>query len=135
MKLLAFNWNPTDRQLRQFGFIAWAFIPMICWFWTHQWSSTLYSLLAGFVIALLGTVAPRALKPVFLTLSILTFPIGLVLSELALLFLYFGIFLPIGIVFRITKRDALLLKFDRSSKTYWIATKVTKKPASYFRQS
>jgi len=134
MKLLDFNWKPSDQQLRQFGMIFLFFAPLLCWFWTHRLDATLWSLFAGLAIAMVGVVRPRILKPIFVVFSLISFPIGLLMSELALLFLFFAILLPIGIIFRLTKRNTLRMRIDRKSTTYWLPRKNSKKPESYFRQ-
>ena len=43
----------------------------------------------------------------FWSRSVLTIPIGLVVGEILMALIYFGLFLPMAIVFRITGRDAL----------------------------
>lgn len=41
------------------------------------------------------------------------------IGELAMLLIYFGCFLPIGLVFRVVKYDALKLDLEESKTTYW----------------
>lgn len=135
MKLLDFNWTPTDRQLKQFGCICAAFLPLVAWIWSRSVQVMLGGVGIGMVIAIVGLVIPKFLKPLFVAFSMLTFPIGLALSELSLLFFYFAILVPIGIVFRIQKRDAMKLKVDRKSTSYWELKKQPKSPSSYYRQS
>jgi hypothetical protein len=56
-------------------------------------------------------------------------------GELAMLLIYFGVFLPIGLLFRTAGRDALQRGFDRNRKSYWQVKKQPRDGASYFRQS
>jgi hypothetical protein len=56
-------------------------------------------------------------------------------GELAMLLIYFGVFLPIGLLFRAAGRDALQRRFDPSQNSYWQAKKQPHDIASYFRQS
>ena len=135
MKLIAINWHPNDRQLRQFGIICLVALPLVGWIWGAG-SSTLGVLAGiGLLLAVAGIVKPRILAPLFLGLTLVATPIGMVLGELAMLLIYFTIFLPIGLAFRLLKRDALRLKIDRDTASYWQAKKQPKNMASYYRQS
>lgn len=135
MKLVEVNWNPTNRQLRQFGIVCLFAPPLVGWL--SGGGGQLIGLLAmaGLLFAIAGAVRPRMMKPVFIALTIVAAPIGMVIGELAMLLVYFGVFLPIGIVFRVMNRDALQLRFDRRARTYWQAKKPPGGPADYYRQS
>ena len=135
MKLIEINWQPTDRQLRQFGMICLVALPAIAWLWGG--TATIITALAvtGLVLAMVGWAAPAMLKPVFLALTIAATPIGMVVGELAMLIIYYGVFLPFGLVFRILRRDSLELKIRRDQDSYWEAKKQPSDVASYYRQS
>lgn len=134
MKLFEINWNPTPRQLRQFGAIAGLVLPLVAWrcggapVVIGAWA------LAGAALAGLGWFVPRALRWPFLGLTLLALPIGLVVGELALLSIYFGVFLPIGLAFRLMRRDRLKLRLDRQAATYWERKPRPAGAASYYRQ-
>lgn len=134
-QLVEINWQPSDRQLRQFGLFAFLALPIIAWLWSRDTSYTAIAAIAGAVAAVLAMTVPQALKFVFLGLSLLTFPIGLVVSELIVMLIFFGVFLPIGLFFRITGRDNLQLNRDRGGVTYWRPKSPPKGVASYYRQS
>jgi len=42
------------------------------------------------------------------------------INPIAMAFLYFSTVVPLGLLMRLLKRDALRLKWDRVSDTYWI---------------
>jgi hypothetical protein len=70
------------------------------------------------VLGLIGVAYPRFMRPVFLLAMAVTRPIGHVISLLILGIIYFGIFTPLGLVFRAARRDPLgVLRKSRSS--YW----------------
>jgi hypothetical protein len=135
MKLVEINWQPDDKQLRQFALICLVALPAIAWFW----GASLFIIClvggTGIAIAGLGLLVPRLLKPVFVGFSLLAAPIGLVVGELAMLLIYFGVFLPFGICFKLIGRDALQLKLDRNCKSYWQPKKQPPSADSYYRQS
>lgn len=135
MSLIDINWSPSDRQLRQFGCIALVALPALGWLWGA--GSTLVGSLAaaGLVLAALGFVAPIALKPLFVGLSVVTMPIGMVVGEITMALVYYGVFVPIGLLLRLTGRDVLHKGLDRGGKTYWEPKKKPAGMASYYRQS
>jgi len=135
MKLVEINWRPSDHQLQQFGVICFFALPAIAWFWGASVSVIVTLATIGLAIALVGMIAPPALKHLFLSLSLVTTPIGVVVGELVMLAIYLGCFLPIGIVFRVLGRDALRLKLDRNATSYWESKKQPTSLASYFLQS
>jgi hypothetical protein len=135
VKLVEINWNPTDRQLRQFGAISTVLLPIVGLSWG---ASPVYSwALAGLgaTLAVVGWFYPRALKHLFVALTVATIPIGRVVGELAMLAIYLVVFLPIGLAFRLMRRDGLQLKFDRQAATYWQPKKQAAGVAGYYRQS
>ena len=136
MKLVEMNWAPTDRQLKQFGVIALVALPALAWFWSGG-NLTAVSICGGIgaLLAGVGLLAPRSLKPIFIGLCVLCIPIGIVVGELAMFLIYFGLFLPMSVLFRIMKRDRLQRKFDRQAETYWERKPQPSGAASYYRQS
>jgi hypothetical protein len=148
MKLVEINWRPSDRQLRQFGLISLVALPLLGWWFCGRpgitgWTSRqqyVVGLLAvvGGLLGCVGTVRPQLLRPVFLAAMIVALPIGLVIGELSLLLIYFGLFAPLALFFRLLGRDALERKIDRQAVTYWSPKANPAKPKgveSYYRQS
>ena len=135
MKLIEFNWSPTDRQLRQFGVICLFALPALSWLWGGGTTLVISLAVVGLFLAVAGLAAPVVLKPVFLAMTIVATPIGMVVGELAMRAIYFGVFLPIGLGFRIAKRDSLQLRLDQARDSYWETKKQPSNIASYYRQS
>lgn len=144
--LVQLQLRPDDRQLRQFGFFALVAFGILggIVLWKNglfgfdfgaRAQTVAYSLWAvGFVSALFSLVAPRANRPLFTALTLLAFPIGWVVSHLALAILFFGILTPVAIAFRILGRDALARAWDPNAKSYWTDLPQNAKPEDYFRQ-
>ena len=135
MALVNINWKPTNRQLRQFGAASVVALPAIAWLWNANTSVVGILALVGLCIAIIALVVPKAVKPIYLTLTILALPIGLVVGELSMLLIYYFLMLPIGIVFRLSRRDALQVAINRNAPTYWQAKKHPTGIGSYYRQS
>ena len=135
MAIVEMQWNPTTRQLRQFGIACAVVLPLIGLVWRFDVDTISVLTGIGVVLAAVGWVAPAALKPLFLVLSIAAIPLGFVVGEVALMLVYFLVFVPIGLVFRLRRRDALQIAPDRSADSYWAPKKQPRNVASYYRQS
>ena len=142
MKLIDLNWNPTDRQLRQFGVACLIFLLLIGWLTTGK-SRTLEAanlpllgglVALGLVLAVVSWIKPRAIKPLFVGASLAAMPIGLVVGELALILIYFLVFTPMALIFRLIGRDALQRQLDRSAKSYCQPKPQPRDAACYYRQ-
>ena len=134
MKLVEMNWHPTDRQLRQFGVIGLVMLPLLGWLWSSGVLGIGILAAVGLVLAALGLTYPQTLRPIFVGLSLVSLPIGWVVSELTLLVLFYGLFLPIGLLLRLLGRDPLDRKFDAQASSYWQPKKPPTDVGSYFRR-
>src|SRR5258708_6882234 len=135
MKLVEMNWNPTDRQLRQFGVIALVALPILGWMWRLPTGGIVGFGVAGLLAGTAAGICPRALKYPFVGLTLATLPIGLVVGEVAMLLVYLGIFTPVALGFRLCGRDALQRRFEPAASTYWQPKARAADPAAYLRQS
>ena len=134
MSLVKATWKANNRELRQFGVVTLVALPLLAYLWGG--STQVIGIAAGIgsVIAVTGLIWPRAINPVFLVLMAIAFPIGLVISELVLLLVFFGIFAPVGLFFRLIGRDALQRKLNKQAPTYWQQKKQPRDATSYLRQ-
>lgn len=137
------NWKdvtaPTSvTMLRQFGLLSLAvFGGWGAWrvYQGQQGTLTVGLIAAGVALGALGLVRPAALRPIFTGWMIIAFPIGWTVSRIVLGAMFFFLFAPLALIFRLIGRDALLLRrASRSAGSYW--SRVPEASAdSYFRQS
>ncbi|MCX5660300.1 MAG: SxtJ family membrane protein [Planctomycetota bacterium] len=147
MALMEINWRPSAKMLRQFGVVgaaALAALAAIAGFRhsllgihlsepiAHQVGQGLAWTAAAML--LLAIAAPRTLRPAYLLLTLVTLPIGWVVSHLLLAAIYFGIFTPVALLFRLIGRDALDRRIDPTAQTYWSPRKPVTDLKRYFRQ-
>lgn len=135
MAIFEINTQPADRQLKQFGMICVVAIPVAVWMWGGQSSALIVGGIAGVALGLVGLISPRLLKPVFVALVFLTFPIGLIVGELIMLTIYFGLFLPMALMFRIIGRDALQRRASTDAVSFWSPRTSPTSVRKYYQQS
>jgi hypothetical protein len=143
--LAKITWNPSDRQLRQFAICALVALPLVGWFVLGRTDPTTWSVSQVAVYSVFATLAlvggllawlrPRALKLAFLGATLATMPIGMVIGELLLLIIFFGIFTPVALLFGLLGRDALNRRFEPGAASYWSTKSQPADVQQYFRQS
>ncbi len=122
MSLVPINWRPDRKTLAEFSEFGMFFLGMVAaplaYFRGHATLAALFWV-AAVLGRLVGLVRPAWLRPVFLGLTLATWPIGWVVSNLALGLLYYAVITPIGLAIRLAGRDLLARKLDRAAETYW----------------
>ena len=76
-------------------------------------------LLIGGLILLLGLIYPAALRPVFILWMSFATSLGFIMTRIILGLIFFLIFSPIGLVFRLIKKDHLDEAIDHEAASYW----------------
>ena len=144
--LAELNLAPTQKQLRQFGFIALGAFALlggvILWrgglfgfdFGSSARAVTYVLWTLGGVSALLSVAWPPGNRPLYTALTLIAFPIGFVISHAVLALFFFGILTPVGLVFRLIGRDPLARRFEPDAATYWIDLPDVSDKKDYFRQ-
>ena len=134
MALVEINWNPPDRQLKQFGVVSMIALPAIGLLWKASWPVIGVLAGIGFVLLITAFAVPKIVRPLFVGLSVLTIPLGMVIGEVVLLSVFVLVFVPMGLIFRLTGRDSLRIR-RRDTKSWWQQKRQPRNAASYFRQS
>jgi hypothetical protein len=136
--MIAIQWNPDRKQLRQFAGI---WFPALCALvgWSiarktgHLHEVEIGWAIAG-IISIAGLVFPPLIRPIFVGLILLTYPIGWVVSHVLLGLIFYGIVTPIGIILRLTGHDPLQINAPLGNSLWKSPTGKTN-PARYLRQS
>ncbi len=143
--MIKIDFNPENKQLKQFGWIALFGFPligfMIAWNFMGMTAgeaigSTLFLVMAGVGVLtlVLAMVNPRLIIPVYVGLMIVAAPIGLVISFTLMAAIFYLMVTPLALFFRVTGRDKLHRRLDKSAKSYWHVRESQPTPASYLRQ-
>lgn len=123
-----------DRQVRQFGAIAAVALPAVGWWWGGGagWIAVLAAV--GVTVAAAAWAAPWSVRPIYVGLTCLTAPIGMVVGEIILLAIYGLLFVPLGLAFRLVGRDPLECRRDPGADSYFRRLEGPRPAASYYRQ-
>jgi len=137
--MIKLDLKPKNETVRQFGWIALFGFPLAGLALT-QWPgslpiNTLWVLVGLGVACGLAAVANVLviLRPIYLAMTLLAFPIGLMISTVLLSTIYFLLFTPVGLFFRLTGKDPLERRIDPSAPTYWRTRGAQRAPSSYLR--
>jgi len=127
----------TARTLREFAVLSMVvFGSLAAWQWygRHHETTALVLAAVAVTLGLAGLVRPAAVRPVFTVLVAITTPIGRVVSLLLLGAIFYGLFTPLGILFRMFGRDALQVKRP-ARPSHWLQKPEVTDARSYMRQS
>lgn len=137
MSTTPINWNPDRKTLSDFSefwlfFVGMVASPLALLRGHPNWAATFWVLAVA--VRGLGWWRPAWVKPVFLGLTLATWPIGWVVSHLVLAFVYYLVVTPVGLALRIAGKDPLRRAFDRRATTYWEPYNPDQGPDRYLRQ-
>jgi hypothetical protein len=128
--------SPSDRTLRHFAGLWLACLAALAGgqgLARGRPVAAALLLAAAVVPGVAGLLRPRLLRPLFVGCAVLTFPAGWLTSTLLLTCLYYGLFVPLGLLFRLLGRDALNLRRRLGRASYWTARPVGEHPRRYLQ--
>jgi hypothetical protein len=144
--MIKLNLAPEPRILRQFAWTATFALPAIAafllrhdawydvvdWGWGH---TVVLALAAVGVVQLVANLAGsrQPSLALYLVLVVVTFPIGFVLSHVLMAAIYYLVITPFALVFRLSGRDVIGRRIDRTLPTYWRDRGAPRPASSYFK--
>jgi len=127
---------PTRRTLRQFAglsliiFGGGALLRVVAL--KFGWETWFLAALAGW-LGVVGLLAPSAIQPIYRGWMMAVFPISWLVSKVLLAVVFFVVFTPVALVFRLVGRDALHLR-RRAQASYWTDRPQVDDAGRYLRQ-
>ena len=120
------NIKSGKRELRQFGITIAVVLGLLSsWFlWRGKEGGYLLAIIALLFLAL-GLFLPNLMKPLqklWMTLAVL---LGWLMTRVILIFLFYLVVTPIGLLARICGKDFLNRKFNEEAQSYWIPREAT----------
>lgn len=131
------NVRPDQKTLRQFALLWIVILSAIAAGQELVHGRTTFAMLLGVAAAvggLPGLLWPATIRWLFVALTVATFPIGWLVSWLLFAVVYYFLFTPIALCFRIAGRDPLCRRFAAESESYWKQKPRTADVRRYFRQ-
>jgi len=144
--MIQIDWNPAPKTLRNFGLIGLVAFGLLGWMAYARWlifsplphgavmTTTCVLLALGAYCGLSAAIAPRTLKPLYIFLTVISFPIGFVMSYIVMTILFYLVITPIGLIFKIIGRDPMNRRFEPQAATYWVRRHPPADVKRYFRQ-
>ena len=136
------DWRPDREKLRQFGWVSLGGFSMfgliVAWRTgtfseTGTWSISLGLWGLAMVTWLTGLLAPQFLRPLYLLLTAIALPAGLVVSNLALALIFIFFIIPPALWFRLVGRDELQRDWNAPDDSFWLKSEPPRDSASYYR--
>jgi hypothetical protein len=128
---------PKAKVLRQFaGLWLVFFVGGAAWRAWHGNTGLRTDVFAvvGLVVGTVGLWRPAAVRWLYTGCMIATFPIGVVVSQVMVAVIFYGVITPVGLVFRAVGRDPLTVR-PVVKASYWTAKPRAQGPSDYLRQS
>jgi hypothetical protein len=135
--MIDLNLNPSKKDLRIFSLGMLAFLAFVGWIvWRKSGSVPAGAAVAGAGVgfAVLGLTVPRAVRPLFIALMMINYPIGWVVTHVVIALIFYLVVTPLGVIMRLCGRDPMERRFDPSAKTYWKPRRTDVDSSRYFRQ-
>ena len=138
MALMEIEWHPSDRQLRVFGIsglVASIVATAVLHFsggWRVPGSGS--SRRPERPSLLCSLISPTAARWLYVGLTLVAMPIGIVVSFVLLGAFYFLLLTPLAILFRLIGRDALRRRYEPAAESYWVAHKPNDNMERYLHQ-
>lgn len=130
------SFDPPRKTLRQFAALWLIFFGAIAgWQYVQGRSvAALAAALAAVTIGPLGLIRPQLVRFIYVTWMVLAFPIGWVVSRVILGLMFFTIFTPVALLFRLIGRDALHRRRLPARESYWEVKTLPTDMRRYLRQ-
>ena len=130
------NIQETKKDLRKFGLTVGGVLMLIAaLLFYFDKSSAPYFGIIGAILFFSGILIPHVLKPFNKIWMGLAIVLGFFMSRLILTILFYLILTPIALIAKLGGKKFMILKHDKSIKTYWEKrSHIQKKPLDYERQ-
>jgi hypothetical protein len=131
------QFDPPRRTLRQFAWLWLAFFGAMALWQTLVKAHIVLGLTLtalALIVGSLGSARPETVRFIYVGWMVLAFPIGWTVSQVMLALMFFGLFMPFGLVFRVIGRDPLQRTRRSDRKSYWEPKPIPTDLTRYFKQ-
>jgi hypothetical protein len=131
------QFDPPRKTLREFAglwLVVWGGLALWQAFGRGRGGLGLALAALALTIGLIGLVRPQWVRSIYVGWMVLAFPIGWTISQIILAAIFFGMFTPIGLVFRLLHRDPLDRDRRHDLESYWAPKPAPVDLRRYFKQ-
>jgi len=131
------QFDPPRTTLRQFAGLWLAFFAgLALWQALVRGRPGLAATFAILAITIgpLGLTRPQSVRLIYVGWMVLAFPIGWTISQIMLAVMFFGLFAPIALVFRLLGRDPLHRTRRPDRESFWVPKPASADLRRYFKQ-
>ena len=136
MSLIAINWKPTPKGLREFGIVMLIAMGLFggLMFW-HGRAGAAYGLWAfGLLCGATGLTGTKIAMPFYYAWMGIAFVTGNIMSRLMMLVFFYIVIGGTGIIMKVIRRDRLHLRKPKTDTT-WVDCPIVRDVEHYQRQS
>jgi Saxitoxin biosynthesis operon protein SxtJ len=131
------NRDPSPRQLAVFGAVLPVTFALLGLVVDHRFGvrglrGALWGV--GAVLTAVYYTAPALRRPLYVGMSLASYPIGWLVSHIVLLIVFVFVVTPVGLLLRVLGRDPMQRRFDSSAQSYWVPHRPADQLRRYFQQ-
>lgn len=138
MALIEINFNPDRKQLRLFGVAGLAAtmaVSAILYYFKDLDARYCLAISAvGVFIFVSSLLSAKLTRMIYVTLCVITMPIGVVMNFVVFSLVFFLLITPLGLIFKLCGRDILERRYRPDAESYWAAHKQPSRLKRYFNQ-
>ncbi len=134
--MIQINWYPSARELRTFAGLWLVFFGVLGGLAAASDSprAAMILMAVGAAAGLAGLARPSSVRLLYVLWMAATFPIGLLISNLMLLAVFYLVLTPVGLIQRLRGWDPLARRLDAARASYWEPRSRHAGIVRYFRQ-
>lgn len=136
MALIQVNLKPGKKDLTVFSVGGCLILSVVGLVLRLRGHDTAGHILWGLAVILITSrlISLKATLWLYRVFVVATLPIGWAISMTIMFLFYYGLLTPVGLVFRIMKRDSLHRSWDAQANSYWTPHTAPSKKERYFQQ-
>ena len=135
MTLFVTELNPDDRRLRQFAVLLALLLTVLAIVLTGNSAAITLAIVMALMLLVVGFADVSKLRIPYRCWMIVTAPLRWFTGEVVLLIVYFVVITPMALMLRVVHRDALQLRPQPDTETYWTPRSPSRDVRQYYRQS